>query len=70
MNKILALVLAIAAIVTGLKGYQLYQESTAGFSVLGIEVSASDAEVRQQAFVYWGMAAIAVVGALFFFRKR
>lgn len=69
MNKILALVLAAAAIFAAYKGYQIYQDANAGFSVLGVEVNASDAEATQQSYMYWGAAVVAAVGAAFFFRK-
>lgn len=69
MNKILALVLAVVAIFAAYKGYQIYQEATAGFSVLGVEVTASDGEATQQSYMYWGGAIVAALGAAFFFRK-
>lgn len=69
MNKILALVLAVVAVFAAYKGYQIYQEANAGFSILGVEVSASDVEATQQSYIYWGGALMAAIGALFFFRK-
>ena len=47
-----------------LQGYQLYEDANAGFTVLGLDISASDQEVTRQAYLYFAGAAVALIAAL------
>ncbi|MEL6658308.1 MAG: hypothetical protein AAFZ63_09500 [Bacteroidota bacterium] len=64
MKKGIALVLALVGLGAAYYGYQLYEDANAGISVLGIDISASDKEVTQQAYLYFAGAAVALVLAL------
>ncbi len=64
MKKGIALILAIVGLGAAYQGYQLYQDANAGFTVLGLDISASDQEVTQQAYLYFAGAAVALVLAL------
>lgn len=65
MKKGIALILALVGLGAAYQGYQLYQDANAGFSVLGLDISASDKEVTQQAYLYFAGAAAALILAVF-----
>ena len=61
MKKAIVLILLIVAIVAAYQGYEMYQEGNKSVSVLGLDISASDQETTQQAYLYFGAAAVALV---------
>ena len=69
MKKVIALVFLLAGLAAGYHGYQLYEDANAGFSVLGLDISASDQEVTRQAYMYFGLAALGVVAAFLVWRR-
>lgn len=70
MKKGIALILLIIGLGAAYQGYQLYEDANAGFSVLGLDISASDKEVTRQAYLYFGGAALALfLAVLVLFRK-
>lgn len=69
MQKWLALILLVAAIVLGYLGYTTYQEATAGVSVLGFDISMSDQETRQLALYYGLGAVVCLLAGLRLFRR-
>ena len=69
MQKGLALILLVAAIILGYLGYTTYQEATAGVSVLGFDISMSDQETRQVAIYYGLGAVVCLLASAWLFRR-
>lgn len=70
MKKGIALLLAIIGLGAAYQGYQLYEDANAGFSVLGLDISASDQEVTRQAYLYFAGAAVALVLAVMMLLRK
>lgn len=47
MNKLIGLIVLLTGIGAAVYGFQLYQNANKDVSILGLEISASDKEVRQ-----------------------
>ncbi|MEZ4987591.1 MAG: hypothetical protein R2795_21515 [Saprospiraceae bacterium] len=69
MNKLIALILVVAGVAAAAHGYHLYQDATANINILGLEISASDEETRQQSYLYFGLAVVTLVGALIAYKR-
>lgn len=70
MNKLIGLILLLAGVAAAVYGFQLYQDATADISILGLDISASDKEVTQQAYIFFGLAVVGVIAGLFFWKKN
>jgi hypothetical protein len=70
MNKLIALILLLAGIGAAVYGFQLYQDANADISILGLDISASDKEVTQQAYIFFGLGLVGVVAGLIFWKKN
>ncbi|WP_020534692.1 DUF3185 family protein [Lewinella cohaerens] len=69
MNKLIGLILLLAGIAAGVYGFQLYQDATADISILGLDISASDKEATQQAYIFFGLGVVGVIAGLIFWKK-
>lgn len=70
MNKLIALILLLAGIAAAVHGFQLYQDATADISILGLDISASDKETTQQAYIFFGLGLVGLIAGLVFWRKN
>ena len=61
MKNLIVLILLVIAAGAAYQGYELYQEGNKSVSVLGLDISASDQETTQEAYLYFGGAAVALV---------
>lgn len=69
MNKLIGIILLLAGIAAVVHGFQLYQDATADISILGLDISASDKEVTQQAYIFFGLGVVGVIAGLIFWKK-
>ncbi|MCI5082162.1 MAG: hypothetical protein MRY78_10725 [Saprospiraceae bacterium] len=70
MKNIIALVLVLVGLVLAYLAFQTYQEATAGFEFLGIEISARDNIAMENVFLYAGGAVLCFVFAYFSSKRR
>ncbi|ATA93126.1 hypothetical protein CGC54_01565 [Capnocytophaga canimorsus] len=71
MKKIIAIVLLVAGIYGGYKGYQIIDGSSKGLEIAGLELKAEDKDAKTQGYLFLGLGVIGVVaGAVLLARKQ
>ena len=70
MKKPLAIVLIIAAVVLGYLGFTKLQDNRAGIKIGDLEISAEDKGSTQQAYVFFGLAAVALIAGVMVSRGK
>lgn len=70
MNKPLGIILIIGALVLGYLGYTKLDSSKAEVKIGELELSATDGESKQTAYIYFGIAAVALVAGLMMSRGK
>ncbi|AEK23221.1 Hypothetical protein Ccan_11050 [Capnocytophaga canimorsus Cc5] len=71
MKKIIAIVLLVAGIYGGYKGYQIIDGSSKGLEIADLELKAEDKDAKTQGYLFLGLGVIGVVaGAVLLARKQ
>lgn len=70
MNKPLGIILIIGALVLGYLGYTKLDNSKADVKIGDLEISASDGKSKQESYIYFGLAAVALVAGLMISRGK
>jgi uncharacterized membrane protein len=64
MKQTIGIVLIIAALALGYLGYDKMQNSKAGIKIGDLEISATDKNSNKDAYLYFGLGAICLVGGM------
>jgi hypothetical protein len=70
MKNPLGIILAIGGIALAIYGITLFGDSGDSASVLGIDLTVKDNDMRMQAFMYMGIGLAALIGGLFVMKKK
>lgn len=70
MKNPLGIILAIGGIALAVYGITLFGDSGDSASVLGIDLTVKDNDMRMQAFMYMGIGLAALIGGLFVMKKK
>jgi hypothetical protein len=69
MKKILGTILILGALALGYLGYTKMQENKAEIKIGELEISAQDGKSRQDAYLFFGLAVVALMAGLVISRK-
>ncbi len=70
MKKPLGIILVIGALVLGYLGYTKLDSGKAEIKIGDLEISASDKDTKQEAYIYFGLAAVALIAGLMISRGK
>ncbi|MFJ1321808.1 hypothetical protein ACILDT_02205 [Capnocytophaga canis] len=70
MKKVIAIVLLIAGIFGGYKGYQVIDDSSKGIELAGIEIKAEDKDSKTKGYVYLGLGVLAFIGGVVLLSRK
>ena len=70
MKNPLGIILALGGIALAIYGITMFGDSGESTSVLGIEFSVKDNDMRMQSFLYIGIGLVALIGGLFVMKKK
>ncbi len=70
MKNPLGIVLAVAGLALAIYGIMLFGDSGESASVLGIDVSVQDNDMRMRAFMFLGLGILTLIGGLFVMKKK
>lgn len=70
MNRILGVILIIAALLFGYMGINKLDASGGTVNILGIKISAEDEGAKQTGYIFLGLGALCLVGGVLMMRQR
>lgn len=70
MNNLLVIILLVAGIVLAVMGINTLQASSADVEVLGLEINANDESGQMAGVVYLVLAAAALFGSYFMWKRK
>lgn len=66
----LAIILVVGGIALAIYGITLFGDSGESASVLGVDLSIQDNDMRMQSFMFMGIGLAALIGGLFVMKKK
>lgn len=69
MKQPLSILLIVGALVLGYLGYTRFDEGSAQIKLGDLEISAQDKGSKQEAYVYFGLAAVCLITGLMMLRR-
>lgn len=70
MKKTLGIVLVIGALALGYFGYTKLDSGEAEIKIGDLEISASDNDTKQEAYIFFGLAAVALIAGLMLISRK
>lgn len=70
MKSTPGLILVLAGIALAVYGVMLFGDSGSSASVLGMEMSVQDNDLRMQSYLFMGLGVVAFIGGLFLAKKK
>ncbi|MDO5607287.1 MAG: hypothetical protein Q4G08_02415 [Capnocytophaga sp.] len=70
MKKIIGIVLMIAGVYGGYKGYQTIDGSSKGIEIGNLEIKAEDKDSKMQGYLYMGLGAVGVLAGAILLAKK
>jgi uncharacterized membrane protein YuzA (DUF378 family) len=68
MKKPLSILLIVGALVLGYLGFNRFNEGSAQIKLGDLEISAQDKGSKQEAYIYFGLAAVALIAGMMMMR--
>lgn len=69
MKQTIGIILVIVALALGYLGYDKMQNSKAGIKIGDLEISATDKSSNTEAYLFFGLGAVALVGGMVMLSK-
>jgi len=69
MKQTIGVILVIAALALGYLGYTKMQNSKAGIKIGDLEISATDNSSSKEAYIYFGLGAVCLIGGMVMLSK-
>ena len=70
MKKPLGILLIIGALALGYVGYNKLEDNKTELKLGDLEITAQDKDTKQEAYVYFGLAAVALIAGLMISRGK
>lgn len=70
MRKIIGIILIVAAVGFGMYGFNIFNASTESIEILNVELTASDSDQKNSAFIYFGLALASLIGGIALVSRR
>lgn len=70
MKRLFGILLVLGGIALGYMGYTQLEDNTAKLKIGDLEVSASDKDSKQEAYLYFGLGAVCLIAGLMVSRGK
>ena len=70
MKKSIGAILIVAALGLGFMGFNKMNASTESVEILNVELSASDSEGKNTAYIFFGLAVVSLIGGVVLLSKK
>lgn len=70
MKRVLGIILILGALALGYLGYTKMDDSSAEIQIGDLEISADDKGSQQNAYIFFGLGAVALIAGLVLVRAR
>ncbi len=70
MKVVIGIILIVAGIYLGYKGYKILQDSSASIEIGNVEIGAKDAKKESNGYVWIGVGVVAILGGVIVLTRK